>query len=58
VDDDRVVVTVDVGVDSIEALEDLPDCLIETLGERDTCAVMSTCIQRIQLHIGRTKCNN
>jgi len=36
VDDNRVVVTVNVGVDSIEALENLPDCLIETLGERDT----------------------
>jgi hypothetical protein len=42
VDDDGIVVTVDVGVYSIQALENLPDCLIETLGEWDTCAFIST----------------
>lgn len=35
VDNDRVVMTVNVGVDAIEALEYLPDSLGKMFGERD-----------------------
>lgn len=37
VDDDRVVVTVDMGVDAIHAFEDLEEERLECFRERDTC---------------------
>ena len=43
-DDNRVVMAVDVGVNAVEALEDLTDSLTEVLGKRVACTVMSACI--------------
>jgi hypothetical protein len=39
-DDDGVVVAVDVGVNAVEALEDLANGLAEVLGEGYACTVM------------------
>ena len=51
-DNDRVVVAVDMGVDTVEPLENLADCLTEALGERDTCRDMSICMT---LNVGWTE---
>ncbi len=52
VDDDRVMVAVDMGIDTVETLEDLADCLTEALGERDTCSGMRI---RTNLNVGWSK---
>jgi hypothetical protein len=44
VDDDWVVMAVDVGVDSVESLENLTDGLAEVFGESDTYTIISSCI--------------
>jgi hypothetical protein len=45
VDDDWVVMAIDVGVDSIESLENLADSLAEVFGESDTYTIISSGIE-------------
>ena len=58
VDDDRIVVTVDMGVDAVHAFEDLKNERLERFGERYTCRLsvaqsyyMNLCSGKIVLHL-------